>query len=57
MILGYNPNLPGGVHHQIADNYYYDRDGRRSVLPPMPVYETKEDGISEFRTTSGEKIE
>uniref|UniRef100_A0A914GV25 NADH dehydrogenase [ubiquinone] 1 alpha subcomplex subunit 7 n=1 Tax=Globodera rostochiensis TaxID=31243 RepID=A0A914GV25_GLORO len=32
----------GGVHHKLADNYYLDRDARRDVKPPMPVY--KADG-------------
>ncbi|VDO76833.1 unnamed protein product [Heligmosomoides polygyrus] len=32
------PNIPGGVHHRLADNYYLSRDGRHEVVPPKPLY-------------------
>lgn len=31
------PNVPGGVHHQLAQNYYLDHDARRAVDPPKVV--------------------
>uniref|UniRef100_A0A8R1HL48 NADH dehydrogenase [ubiquinone] 1 alpha subcomplex subunit 7 n=1 Tax=Caenorhabditis japonica TaxID=281687 RepID=A0A8R1HL48_CAEJA len=36
------PNLPGGVHHKLADNYYLTRDGRRTVDPPAVLYSSGE---------------
>ncbi|CDW53673.1 CI-B14 5a domain containing protein [Trichuris trichiura] len=33
------PNLPGGVYHKISDNYYYERDARRTVEPPVVTYD------------------
>uniref|UniRef100_A0A914CU55 NADH dehydrogenase [ubiquinone] 1 alpha subcomplex subunit 7 n=1 Tax=Acrobeloides nanus TaxID=290746 RepID=A0A914CU55_9BILA len=54
---GYHPQIPGGVHHLIAENYYYDRDGRNSVVPPVPLYEVKEDGSAEFNSVTGKKLE
>ncbi|XP_003382949.1 PREDICTED: NADH dehydrogenase [ubiquinone] 1 alpha subcomplex subunit 7-like [Amphimedon queenslandica] len=29
------PNLPGGEAHKLAFNYYYSRDRRRDVQPPI----------------------
>uniref|UniRef100_A0A5S6R597 NADH dehydrogenase [ubiquinone] 1 alpha subcomplex subunit 7 n=1 Tax=Trichuris muris TaxID=70415 RepID=A0A5S6R597_TRIMR len=34
------PNLPGGVHHKISDNYYFERDARRMVKPPVVAYDS-----------------
>ncbi|KFD70693.1 hypothetical protein M514_10439 [Trichuris suis] len=33
------PNLPGGVYHKISNNYYYERDARRAVQPPVVAYD------------------
>jgi len=46
----------GGVHHKIADNYYYERDGRRMVLPPTPIYKVLEEGKPKLMTPRGEEL-
>lgn len=33
------PNVPGGPHHTVFNNYYCARDGRREVKPPVIVVE------------------
>ena len=30
-----NPAIPGGPAHRLADNYYYTRDVRGAVAPPV----------------------
>ncbi|CAJ0594706.1 unnamed protein product [Cylicocyclus nassatus] len=50
------PSLPGGIHHKLAENYYYTRDGRRVVLPPNVLYVADAHGV-EFGSAKGEKIE
>lgn len=32
------PDLPPGKAHKLSENYYYDRDLRRSVEPPLEVF-------------------
>lgn len=36
------PNIPGGPAHKLATNYYFDRDHRRNVAPPTPIYKPGE---------------
>jgi hypothetical protein len=36
------PNLEGGINHRLSDVYYYDRDGRRTVKPPVELYKADE---------------
>lgn len=33
------PNVPGGPHHKVYSNYFYTRDARREVMPPVIVSE------------------
>lgn len=35
------PNIPGGVNHQLRQNYYYSRDARRTSRPPEVIYTNK----------------
>ena len=35
------PNLPDGIAHKLADNYYYKRDLRRAAAPPIVGYSSK----------------
>uniref|UniRef100_A0A914RHF3 NADH dehydrogenase [ubiquinone] 1 alpha subcomplex subunit 7 n=1 Tax=Parascaris equorum TaxID=6256 RepID=A0A914RHF3_PAREQ len=32
------PSLPEGIHHRLSDVYYLERDARRTVMPPKPLY-------------------
>lgn len=31
------PDVPGGPHHKVADNYYCVRDARREVTHPLII--------------------
>lgn len=33
------PDIPGGPHHKVFNNYYCVRDGRREVAPPVVIVE------------------
>ncbi|VDP20266.1 unnamed protein product [Soboliphyme baturini] len=35
------PNIPGGIHHRLSANYYYERDARRNVGPPKVIVEAE----------------
>lgn len=35
------PTIPGGVHHKIAANCYFERDFRRTVPPPLTVADSQ----------------
>ncbi|VDK86398.1 unnamed protein product [Onchocerca ochengi] len=48
-------SLPGGVHHKSSDNYYLERDARRSVQPPKCIYSTDSHGPV-FKSLDGEVI-
>ena len=30
-------NLPDGVNHKLSSNYYFNRDARRLVSPPLVI--------------------
>merc|ERR1712127_385489 len=32
------PNLPNGVSHKLANNYYFGRDARRTSMPNQTIY-------------------
>jgi hypothetical protein len=49
------PKLPGGEHHRLAEVYYYDRDGRRTVKPPPEFYKADEHDQS-FRDLEGKVL-
>ena len=36
------PSLPDGPAHRLEANYYYSRDARSEMLPPMPVESVSE---------------
>ncbi|EJW79738.1 hypothetical protein WUBG_09353 [Wuchereria bancrofti] len=48
-------SLPGGVHHKSSDNYYLNRDARRSVQPPKCIYSADSHG-QVFKSFDGETI-
>ncbi len=35
------PNIPGGVSHELRNNYYFSRDSRRSSMPAEVIYVNK----------------
>ncbi|KHN78281.1 NADH dehydrogenase [ubiquinone] 1 alpha subcomplex subunit 7 [Toxocara canis] len=49
------PSLPGGIHHRLSDVYYLERDARRTVMPPSPLYTVDESGVK-YGTPLGEEI-
>jgi len=38
------PDIPGGPYHKISQIYYYARDGRREVQPPLLITGSKQIG-------------
>lgn len=44
------PNLPEGPAHLLANNYYYSRDGRREVRPPVLLADAGRIAVSEGGT-------
>ncbi|XP_070153110.1 NADH dehydrogenase [ubiquinone] 1 alpha subcomplex subunit 7 [Polyergus mexicanus] len=39
------PNVPGGPYHKTSQIYYYTRDARREVKPPLLISESRQIGI------------
>jgi len=40
------PNLPGGCSDKLSGNYYYSRDARRRVMPPIVVATNTKQGTT-----------
>lgn len=38
------PEIPGGPYHKTSQIYYYTRDGRREVEPPVLISGSKQIG-------------
>ncbi|XP_026667532.1 NADH dehydrogenase [ubiquinone] 1 alpha subcomplex subunit 7-like isoform X4 [Ceratina calcarata] len=38
------PNIPGGPYHKTSKVYYYTRDARRLVQPPVEIYSQEQIG-------------
>jgi len=49
------PKLPGGVHHRLSDVYYHERDARRAVDPPSPLYESDQQ-VQKFGDHTGKEL-
>ncbi|VDN51195.1 unnamed protein product [Dracunculus medinensis] len=50
-----DPSLPGGVNHKLFSNYYLERDARREVKPPNPLYVHSSAGAS-FTSVNGRPL-
>ncbi|XP_067636908.1 NADH dehydrogenase [ubiquinone] 1 alpha subcomplex subunit 7 [Eurosta solidaginis] len=48
------PEIPGGPAHLLADNFYYKRDPRREVQPPVDV--VKQKLLADKESTKMEKL-
>ncbi|XP_011870844.1 PREDICTED: NADH dehydrogenase [ubiquinone] 1 alpha subcomplex subunit 7-like [Vollenhovia emeryi] len=48
------PELPGGPYHKTSQIYYYQRDARREVQPPMLISGSKQIG-TEVAPDTGKK--
>lgn len=36
------PEIPGGPYHKTSEIYYFKRDARREVEPPLELYSSKQ---------------
>ncbi|KAI6196716.1 Complex I-B14.5a [Aphelenchoides besseyi] len=50
------PKLPEGVHHRLSNVYYFERDARREVKPPAPLYKPSNDGEGVFTDLTGKPL-
>lgn len=49
------PSLPEGIHHRLSDVYYLERDARRTVMPPNPLYVADEHQVK-YGTQFGDEL-
>ncbi|XP_015180130.1 PREDICTED: NADH dehydrogenase [ubiquinone] 1 alpha subcomplex subunit 7-like [Polistes dominula] len=49
------PEVPGGPHHVTSKVYYYTRDGRREVKPPIEVLLDKQITAGSEQKSVGQK--
>ncbi|XP_050444466.1 NADH dehydrogenase [ubiquinone] 1 alpha subcomplex subunit 7-like [Adelges cooleyi] len=50
------PNVPGGPHHKVNNNYYCVRDARHEVTPPIVVVEQSTQYIENAKIPAGESV-